>query len=377
MGDPATPARRTGTALAFSGVLDFAAAVRFRLALFERLDAGDLDLIADLSKVRLLDASAVAALLRVQGYAERRGGSLRVVGATGLVLEVLEITGAAKALGVYNEADVDAATVRVAPAAAEAQTSWTVEVSELLHQACTLAADDPKRRELRQRAASKALPYAERLARRFQGLGEPLDDLVQVAALGLLKAIDRFDPALGADFASYAAPTISGELKRHFRDKGWSVHVPRRLQELRLEINRARNDIAQHLGHPPTTQQLADEIGVDVDQIAEALVAAAAYRPVSLDAPVGRCDDEAPTLLDLIGSDDPSLDAVDFHESLRPALATLKPREQKIISLRFYGNLTQAQIAGELGISQMHVSRLLARGLAALRAQIFPIEAAS
>jgi RNA polymerase sigma-70 factor (sigma-B/F/G subfamily) len=365
------------TVLGFSGVLDFGAAVRLRLALFERLDAGDIVLVVDLSRVRLLDASAVAALLRVQGFAEQRGGSLRIIGATGLVLETLEITGAAKALGVHDETASDLGLEWHVPAeVTDEHTRWTLEVSDLLHRANALPADDPRRQELREEAVSRALPYAERLARRFQGLGEPLDDLLQVAALGLLKAIDRFDPAVGADFASYAAPTISGELKRHFRDKGWSVHVPRRLQELRLEINRARDEMAQHLGRPPTAQQLADDIGVDVEQIIEALVASAAYRPVSLNAPLSNCDDEAVTLLDVVGNDDPGLDAVDFHESLQPALATLPAREQKIIALRFYGNLTQAQIAAELGISQMHVSRLLARGLAALRAQIFPADPA-
>ena len=364
------------TVVEFSGTLDFAAAVRLRLALFERLDAGDVHLVADLSKVRLLDASAVAALLRVQGFAEQRGGSLRVVGAAGLVLKALEITGAAKPLGVYDDRRLDIQTpVHTAPEIAE-YTNWTLEVSDLLDRANKLPEDDPQRRELRQEAAIQALPYAKRLARRFQGLGEPLDDLEQVAALGLLKAIDRFDPSMGADFASYATPTITGELKRHFRDKGWSVHVPRRLQELRQEINKARAEIAQHIGHEPTAQQLADDIGVDIEQVVEALVASAAYRPVSLNAPVGGHDEDALTLLDVVGCRDPGLDAVEFHESLQPALATLPAREQRIIALRFFGNLTQAQIAAELGISQMHVSRLLARGLAQLRAQIFPPESA-
>jgi RNA polymerase sigma-70 factor (sigma-B/F/G subfamily) len=347
----------------FSGVLDFAASVRLRVALFGQLDSGVHELIVDLSRVRLIDASSVGVLLQVQQHAEEAGGSLRVLGASGLVLEALEIVGAAKALGLYGPAQLEPLPAR--DASEPRQDPWGVETTGFMREMAALPADHPDRPVLRRQIVEQCLPYAERLARRFNGLGEPLEDLVQVAALGLIKAVDGYDPTLGTEFGAYATPTVLGELKRHFRDKGWGVHVPRWLQELRMDVSRARESLVQQLGRSPTVADLAEHLGVEQDRVLEALVASARYRPASLYAPVGQDDERSP--IDYLGEEDASLDAVDFRESLRPLLNRLPRREMKIVAMRFYGNMTQAKIAAELGISQMHVSRLLTRTLGRLR----------
>jgi RNA polymerase sigma-B factor len=236
----------------------------------------------------------------------------------------------------------------------------------------TLMADlptGPDRERVRGRLIELYIPLAEYLARRFRNRGEHLDDLVQVANLGLIKSVDGYDPDRGAAFTSYAIPMIVGELKRHFRDKGWDVRVPRRLQELRLEITKISGDLAQTLGRSPTVADLATRLDVSEEDIIEGLDCGQAYRAMSLDAPVG--GDTADTghngLVDLLGDVDHDMENVENREALRPLIARLPAREQKIIAMRFFGNLTQSQIAAELGISQMHVSRLLAQALRALR----------
>ncbi|WP_238010319.1 SigB/SigF/SigG family RNA polymerase sigma factor [Dactylosporangium sp. AC04546] len=351
-----------------SGILDYAASLDLRVALFERLDAGHKQLTVDLSRLRLLDCAAADTLLRAQLEAQERGGALRAPGASELVLDVLEIIGAAKQLRAYDDPPPGS------PPAAESDadeagdgppSQWTT-VNELLRQAAAMDRSDPRRGALRERAIEHSLPLADRLARRFHGMGESPADLSQVAALGLMKAIDGFDPDYGTDFGGYATPTIVGELKRYFRDKGWGVHVPRRLQELRIEINRVRDTLGQRLGRSPTPRDVAEHLGVDEEQILEALVASSAYRPVSLFAPLGG-DDDAGTLADVLGDDDRDIDGVEFRQAIKPLIARLPERERRILSLRFYGNRTQAQIAADLGISQMHVSRLLSRTLEGLR----------
>jgi RNA polymerase sigma-B factor len=187
-----------------------------------------------------------------------------------------------------------------------------------------------------------------------------------VAAVGLLKAVDRYDPSLGTDFPAYATPTIMGELKRHFRDRGWSVRVPRRLQELRLEINKAQEELSHRLGRAPTTADLAAHLDIDEDDIVEAMVAAGAYRSTSLNAPAGS-DEEGPTIADRLGAEDGHYEMVDNCQALRPLLAALPERERRIIAMRFFDSMTQADIAEQTGISQMHVSRLLTRTLSHLR----------
>jgi RNA polymerase sigma-B factor len=228
-----------------------------------------------------------------------------------------------------------------------------------------LPADHPARARLRERAIEAWLPLAQHLAHRYYGRGEPGDDLVQTATVGLIKAIDRFDPDRGIDFAGFAIPTILGEVKRHFRDRTWSIRVPRRLQELRLKITSATTVLGQTLGRSPTIADLAAHLRITEEEVLEGLEAARAYSATSLSAPVG--PDGGRELGDTLGGDDRELDLVEMRLSLGPALALLDDREREIVAWRFFGNMTQSQIAERLGISQMHVSRLLSRALATLR----------
>jgi RNA polymerase sigma-B factor len=239
----------------------------------------------------------------------------------------------------------------------------------LLKRLAALPEADPTRAGLRETAIEAWLPLARHLAQRFHGRGEPLDDLVQIATIGLIKAIDRFDPEYGNDFAAYAVPTIVGEIKRHFRDRTWDIRVPRRLQELKLDINEATATLAQRLGRSPTVADIASYLDRSEDEVIEGLESARAYSAVSLQTLVGTSEDST-ELGDLLGADDNEMELAEFRASLGPALETLSPREQRIVLLRFFGNLTQTQIAERVGISQMHVSRLLARSLAALRGQL-------
>jgi len=233
----------------------------------------------------------------------------------------------------------------------------------LLHD---LPVDGPDRERVRERVIEMHLPLAEYLARRFRNRGEPFDDLVQVANLGLIKSVDGYDADRGAAFTSYAIPMIVGELKRHFRDKGWDVRVPRRLQELRLEIGKVTGDLAQELGRSPTVADIAERLAVTEEDVIAGLDSGHAYRALSLQAPV-QGEEPVTELGDLLGDLDPDMEHVEDREALRPLIAKLPPREQKIIALRFFGNLTQSQIAAQLGISQMHVSRLLSHSLVQLR----------
>ncbi|MFH8723878.1 SigB/SigF/SigG family RNA polymerase sigma factor [Streptomyces termitum] len=223
----------------------------------------------------------------------------------------------------------------------------------------------PEKAELRHRLVRMHLPLVEHLARRFRNRGEPLDDLTQVATIGLIKSVDRFDPERGVEFSTYATPTVVGEIKRHFRDKGWAVRVPRRLQELRLSLTTATAELSQQHGRSPTVHELAERLGISEEEVLEGLESANAYSTLSLDVP--DTDDESPAVADTLGAEDEALEGVEYRESLKPLLEDLPPREKRILLLRFFGNMTQSQIAQEVGISQMHVSRLLARTLAQLR----------
>jgi RNA polymerase sigma-B factor len=233
-------------------------------------------------------------------------------------------------------------------------------------QLADLPPDDPGRTRLREELVEAHLPLVEYLARRFRNRGEPLDDLVQVATIGLIKSVDRFDLERGVEFSTYATPTIVGEIKRHFRDKGWAIRVPRRLQELKLSLTKATSELSQKNGRSPTVGELATHLEMSEEEILEGLESANAYSAVSLDAPDGG-DDDSPAVADSLGMLDDALEGVEYRESLKPLLEQLPPREKRILMLRFFGNMTQSQIASELGISQMHVSRLLARTLAQLR----------
>jgi RNA polymerase sigma-B factor len=232
-----------------------------------------------------------------------------------------------------------------------------------------LPEDSPRRQTLRDELVTMHLPLARHLARRFNNRGEPLEDLTQVATVGLINSVDRFDPERGVEFLSYAVPTIVGEIKRHFRDHGWAVRVPRRLKELHLSLNSAVAELSQRNGRAPTATELAAYLKISREEVLEGLEAANAYRSSSLEDPV-RGDESLPTLANTLGDEDKELEGVEFRESLQPLLKQIAPRERRIVILRFFGNMTQSQIAEQLGISQMHVSRLLAQTLAQLREKL-------
>ena len=210
------------------------------------------------------------------------------------------------------------------------------------------------------------LPLVRYASARFRSRNEPMEDIVQVGTIGLIKAIDRFDPERGVEFPTFAMPTVVGEIKRFFRDTSWSVRVPRRLQELRLALTKAGDDLSQRLDRSPTVAELAACLGVSEEDVVEGLAVGNAYTASSLDSSPGEEDSEGP-LADRLGYEDLALEGVEYRESLKQLLAKLPPRERRIIMLRFFGNLTQSQIGEEIGISQMHVSRLLTRTLTQLR----------
>jgi RNA polymerase sigma-B factor len=214
------------------------------------------------------------------------------------------------------------------------------------------------------------LPLVDHCARRFMNRGEPLDDLVQVGTIGLIKSVDRFDIDRGVEFSTYATPTILGEIKRYFRDKGWSIRVPRRLQELRMSITAVTGEMSQELGRSPTPREIAERIGVSVEEVMEGIESANAYSTLSLDAGDGGEDGERNSILDTLGMDDEALAHVEIRESIKPLIEELPPREKRILLLRFFRGMTQSQIADEIGVSQMHVSRLLNRTLAELRTSL-------
>jgi len=226
------------------------------------------------------------------------------------------------------------------------------------------AVSSSAREQIRDAFTRQCLPFAGRLARRYRGRGELLDDLEQVARLGLVKAIDRFDPERGS-FTAYAVVTIQGEIKRHFRDRTWSVHVARRLQEMVLEVRNARVALTATLSRDPSVPEIAEFLDVPVTAVSEAVGSAAGHSPGSLNAPIAGAD--VAELGDLIGSADPDIASVDDQVTVRRLLRLLPAREQRMLALRFYGNKSQAEIAAELGVSQMHVSRLLSAALAWLR----------
>jgi RNA polymerase sigma-B factor len=236
----------------------------------------------------------------------------------------------------------------------------------LFAQLASLPEGSKERQPVRDALVEQHLPLVEHLARRFRNRGEAYDDLVQVATIGLIKSVDRFDPERGVEFSTYATPTIVGEIKRHFRDKGWAVRVPRRLQELRLSLTAATSELSQKNGRSPTVHELAQHLGISEEDVLEGLESANAYSTLSLDAG-DQGDDESIAVVDTLGVEDESLEGVEYRESLKPMLERLPPREKKILLLRFFRGMTQSEIAAEVGISQMHVSRLLARTLTQLR----------
>ena len=254
-----------------------------------------------------------------------------------------------------------AATARLAGQVPQRDTDLP---GRLLAELADLAAGDPRRVRVRARVIEWYLPMTVYVARRFGGRGELLDDLTQVAAVGLIKAVDRYDPARGVDFASYAMPTIVGEIRRHFRDTTWAVRVPRRLQELKLQLPAATEDLLHSLHRAPTTAEVAERLGIGPGDVVWVRLSANAYRPFSIDRGPSTRPDLRPE--DWLGGPDPDIEAVENRTTLRGLLARLPIREQRILVMRFEQDMNQAQIAAAVGISQMHVSRLLLKALAQL-----------
>ena len=217
---------------------------------------------------------------------------------------------------------------------------------------------------VRERAIGEYMPLARKLARRYHRGREPLEDLEQVAYVGLLKAVERFDPTYGSRFTSFAMPTINGELRRHFRDATWALHAPRWVQEAVLEVTRASDRLGSELGRSPTIGEISEATGLDAEQISEALVARGHQTTSSLDTPLS--DEEGQTVADVLGAEDAGYDLVDHRATVAPLIAQLPAREREVLRLRFDHELTQTQIARRVGCSQMQVSRLLRRAIARL-----------
>lgn len=226
--------------------------------------------------------------------------------------------------------------------------------------------------EAREKLVMSHMNLVRFLANKFKNRGEPLDDLIQVGYLGLLKAIDRFDPSRGLEFTTYATPTIMGEIKRHFRDKGWSVRVPRRLQELSAKVNQATDVLTTELQRSPTIDEIAEYLDASVDEVLEAMESSSAYSSVPLEGTGNNDNDDAPSVLDRYATEDSALNFTDDRLIIEEALKGFSPREREVIDLRFLQGMTQIEIAEQLGISQVQVSRLLRRTLKKIQDKIDP-----
>jgi len=246
------------------------------------------------------------------------------------------------------------------------------DVTDMLRHLRTLDEQSSEYRRRRDLIIERCLPVADHIARRFGNRGEPFEDLVQVARMGLIQAVNRFDADNGAEFLAFAVPTMMGEVRRYFRDHGWPLKVPRRMKELGPQLNRAREELSQRLGRAPTASEIASHLGLDHEEVVQAQIASSAYTTVSSDAPASGAagDDDGRSVSSILGDLDANLDKVLDVETVRPLLAALPERQQTVLLLRFFENMTQTQIAERLGISQMHVSRLLARSLATVRDQV-------
>ncbi len=245
------------------------------------------------------------------------------------------------------------------------------DVPVMFRELGALTDGSPEFGRLREKIVKRCLPLADHIARRFEGRGEPREDLVQVARVGLVNAVARFDISAGADFVSFAVPTIMGEVRRYFRDNSWSVKVPRRLKELHLRLGAATAELSQRLGRAPTPTELAGELDMDRAEIVEGLIAGSSYNTLSIDSGAGTGGDEdARAIADTLGDLDAGLARIEDREALRPLLDRMPERERAVLVLRFFESMTQTQIADRVGISQMHVSRLLAKALTRLRDQL-------
>ncbi len=251
------------------------------------------------------------------------------------------------------------------------------DVTIMFRHLATLDADSIRARRERDAIIQRCLPLADHIARRFRNRGEPLEDLVQVARVGLMNAVNRYNVDNGAEFIAFAVPTIMGEVRRHFRDHGWSVKVPRRLKDLNSQLKRCREELSHQLGRAPTASEIAAALGIDREEVVQGQIASSAYTTLSSDTPMGGGDsDDGRSVANTFGDLDANLEKVLDVVTVRPLLAALPAREQTVLRLRFFENMTQTQIAAQLGISQMHVSRLLARSLDRLRQRVRTLEPA-
>ncbi|OBJ71974.1 RNA polymerase subunit sigma [Mycobacterium sp. 1274756.6] len=245
------------------------------------------------------------------------------------------------------------------------------DVPDMFLQLAALPEESAEFSAQRDKIVERCLPLADHIARRFDGRGESRDDLVQVARVGLVNAVLRFDVDTGSDFVSFAVPTIMGEVRRHFRDNSWSVKVPRRLKEMHLRLGSATAELSQRLGRAPTPSELAAEMEVSRGEVVEGLVAGSSYNTLSIDSGSSSGgEDDVRAIADTLGSVDAGMERIENRETLRPLLAALPDRERTVLILRFFESMTQTQIAERIGVSQMHVSRLLAKSLARLRDQM-------
>lgn len=260
-----------------------------------------------------------------------------------------------------------AASIHELPGTPKGKLAWDKQRTRELFALYKEQGDEDARNEL----VMSHLNLVRFLASKFKNRGEPLDDLVQVGTIGLIKAIDRFDPERGLEFTTYATPTILGEIKRHFRDKGWSVRVPRRLQELSSKVNQATDELTKELQRTPSTEEVASKLGVTVEEVLEAMESSSAYSSVPLEAG-GSDDDDAPAVIDHYASVDQDLAASDDRMVIEDTIKEFSPRGQEVIRMRFNDNLTQVEIAKRLGVSQVQVSRLLRRTLKKLQEKVDP-----
>jgi RNA polymerase sigma-B factor len=265
--------------------------------------------------------------------------------------------------------ELDLAVGQDAPAKSRSRTNDLADVTVRLRELRELDEHSAAFRRERDAIIERCLPLADNVAAHFRNRGESHEDLVQVARLGLVNAVKRFDPDSGSEFLPFAVLTMMGECRRYFRDHGWSLKVPRRLKELNLSLNAAKAELTHRLNRAPTASELAEHLGADRQEIVEGLIAANAYSTRSTDAPIDS-DDVGFTVAERIGDLDADLEKVVDLVTVRPLLAALPDRERAILAMRFFENMTQSQIAQRIGMSQMHVSRLLARSLAALRDQL-------
>jgi RNA polymerase sigma-B factor len=349
------------------------------LSLDGEVDLTTVDLLAEVIDSVLADVGPVAPrsivveLARARGHSWARaaGVAFRLAGGTPMVRRILDITGVTAAVEHYES--VDEALDPMRPRRQGRRRDEYAHLAPLFAERIRLPADHPRQCVLRAELITGYLPVAQNVARKHRYRGENLDDLEQAATLGLINAVDRFEPERGFDFLSFAIPTIKGEVQRHYRDRTSTIRVPRPIRELQSRVYQAADEIGQRLSRAATPSELAGHLGVGLDTVIEALQAAYETRLSSLDEPQ-RGEDagsgDGTRLADAVGVADPELDLVENRETLAPLLDGLPERERRIVLLRFYGNMTQTEIASRMGISQMHVSRLLASTLGKLRRQL-------